>query len=187
MFSYSINENVSLRLLEVRDAERVYSLVRESESYLRQWLPFLDNVHSVQDIIHFIESGLSRYAHNNGAEIGIWFQGHFAGILGIHFINWTDRTTSLGYWLGEKFQGRGIMTQACSALIDILFGEYELNRVEIHIAVDNRKSRAIAERLGFRQEGCLRQVEWLYDHYLDHVVYALLKDEWLAEKQAAQT
>ncbi|PSR24532.1 MAG: RimJ/RimL family protein N-acetyltransferase [Sulfobacillus thermosulfidooxidans] len=187
MFSYPINEDVSLRLLEVRDAEPLYAVLRESESYLRRWLPFLDNVHSVQDIIQFIESGLARYAHNNGGEIGIWYHQQFAGVVGIHFINWTNRTTSLGYWLGEKFQGHGIMTQACGALIRILFEEYDLHRVEIQAAVDNMKSRAIPERLGFRQEGVLRQTEWLYDHYVDHVVYGLLKDDWLIKNTSSVT
>jgi ribosomal-protein-serine acetyltransferase len=53
-----------------------------------------------------------------------------------------------------------------------------LNRVEIRAAEFNTRSRAIPERLGFTQEGIIRQAEWLYDYYVDHVVYGMLSEEW---------
>ena len=71
------------------------------------------------------------------------------------------------------------MTRGCRALIAHGFTELDLHRVEIRCAVDNLKSRAIPERLGFRREGQLREVEWLYDHFVDHVVYGLLAGEGL--------
>lgn len=86
-----------------------------------------------------------------------------------------NRKTSIGYWLAEGFQGHGIMTQA---LVEMAFTEYKLNRVEISAAVENQKSRAIPERLGFEEEGCLHQNEWLYDHFVDHILYAVLESKW---------
>ena len=80
--------------------------------------------------------------------------------------------------MGEGFQGNGIMTNSCRALIGILFTEYNLNRVEIQVAPQNLKSRAIPERLGFQSEGFRRQAEWLYDHYVDHIIYGMLAQDW---------
>jgi len=68
------------------------------------------------------------------------------------------------------------MTRAVSALIDHAFGEWELHRVEVQAAVDNRKSRAIPERLGFEEEGVRREAERVGDRYLDLVVYGLLNE-----------
>ena len=48
----------------------------------------------------------------------------------------------------------------------------------VHVATENEKSRALPERFGFTEEGILRQAEWLYDHYVDHIVYRLLREEW---------
>jgi ribosomal-protein-serine acetyltransferase len=62
-------------------------------------------------------------------------------------------------------------------LIELGFKYYSLNRIDIRCAVDNRKSRAIPERLGFQQEGGIRRAEKVDGEYLDHVVYGLLKQE----------
>ena len=70
------------------------------------------------------------------------------------------------------------MTAACRALVDHACEELGLNRVSIACATENKKSCAIPERLGFRREGIVRQAEWLYDHFVDHVVYATLASEW---------
>jgi ribosomal-protein-serine acetyltransferase len=96
----------------------------------------------------------------------------------MHAIDWANRKTSLGYWLAEPHQGRGIVTRGCAALLPYLFDELGLNCVEIGCAVGNARSAAIPERLGFTREGVLRQREWLYDHFVDHVVYSLLAWEW---------
>jgi ribosomal-protein-serine acetyltransferase len=69
------------------------------------------------------------------------------------------------------------MTKTVSALLDHAFGAWDLNRVEIHAGADNRKSRAIPERLGFQQEGVLRDYERVGDRYVDIVVYSLLARE----------
>jgi ribosomal-protein-serine acetyltransferase len=57
-----------------------------------------------------------------------------------------------------------------------------MHKVEIRAASGNKKSRAVPERLGFKQEGCIRQAEYLYDHYVDHVVYGMLDLEWAQKK-----
>jgi len=93
-------------------------------------------------------------------------------------MDWANRAASVGYWLGEAHQGRGTMTKACSALTSHAFSGMGLHRIEIRCAVENRKSRAIPERLGFRNEGLIRDAEWLYDRFVDHVVYGMLETEW---------
>jgi ribosomal-protein-serine acetyltransferase len=70
------------------------------------------------------------------------------------------------------------MTASCGCLLDYAFRNLGMNRVEIRCATGNTRSRAIPERLGFKEEGTVRQAEWLYDHYVDHVVYSMLRDEW---------
>ena len=63
--------------------------------------------------------------------MGIMFRGQLAGMIGLSPIDWANAKTSIGYWLGAEFEGRGIATRSCRALIDYLFKELKINRVEI--------------------------------------------------------
>jgi ribosomal-protein-serine acetyltransferase len=95
-------------------------------------------------------------------------------------VDWQNRSTSIGYWLAQGAEGGGTMTQAVSALVDHALREWRLNRVEIRADVENVRSRALAERLGFRQEGTLRQAIRLADGYHDDALYAMLAQDWPA-------
>ncbi|MBA2871009.1 RimJ/RimL family protein N-acetyltransferase [Anoxybacillus calidus] len=97
-------------------------------------------------------------------------------------IGQTARQASVNY-ITEEAQGKGIVTKSVKAILDYVFRELGLNRVEIRCGVHNKKSRAIPERLGFVQEGIIRDGEWLYDHFHDLVVYSMLAKDWLANSE----
>ena len=174
MFSYKISAEIELRLLEERHAEQVFALIVED----RERHPDLDKNLSLDDVKKKIRHDLILFADNKGLNVGVWYQGILAGTVRYHEIDWSHRSTELGYWVGGAFEGRGLITKACRALIDYAFTELGLNRIVISCAVGNQKSRAIAERLGFTQEGTLRQSEWLQDHFTDMAVYGMLASEW---------
>lgn len=177
MFPCLITNDTYMRLLEYRDAPAVFETLDSSRKNLEQWLPFISSTRSSNDTLAFIKSALAQYAENNGMHLGIWVDQHLAGVIGLSYIDWPNRRTSIGYWLGTPYQGKGLMTHACRTLVDFLFSQYQLNRIEIQVALENQKSRAIPERLGFTHEGLVRQVEKIGDKYRDHVVYGLLSSE----------
>lgn len=182
MFSYKIDEKIVLRLLEERHAEEVFSLLKQNRSHLQAELTWLTDQLSLNDAKEYITAGLQRFATNNGLRAGIWVQDNLTGIVSLHELVWADRKASLGYWLGASYQGRGLITRACSILIRYSFSELKLNRLEIQCAADNDRSRKVAERLDFTQEGVLRQAWWSGDRFVDLVVYGLLTSEWQGEK-----
>lgn len=178
MFKYIVDEDIELRLLELKHAEEDFTLIDRDRKYLRAWLPWVDSTTEVKDIENFISSTLKDFADNNGFTAGIWYQGKMVGIISLMGVSWIHRNTSIGYWLGSEYTGKGIMTKACRAIVDYAFNELELHRVEIQCAEKNVKSRAIPERLGFTEEGRIRESEFLYDHYVTHVVYGMINNEW---------
>lgn len=173
-----IDDELVLKVLDTDDAERLYALTDASRHYLREWLPWVDGTIDVENTKAFIEFCQKQSASNNGFNTGIWFRGEIVGCIGYHSIDWANKKTSIGYWLGESFQGNGIMTRSCRKLVDYALGELGLNRVEIRCGSGNLKSRAIPEKLGFLNEGLIRQNEWIYDRFIDHYVYGMLKEEW---------
>ena len=101
-----------------------------------------------------------------------------AGAIGLHTIDAVNRSTSIGYWLDEAHSGRGIMTRACRAVVTAAFRDYGLHRVEIRCATGNYRSCAIPLRLGFVEEGLLRQAGFLCDRWVDLRVFSALEQEW---------
>lgn len=178
MFRYPLGPQAELRLLEMQHAEGLFALIDQNRTHLRRWLTWVDNNRAVADSRSFIRSALQQFADNRGFAAGIWYRGALAGMIGYNDIDWFDSKAELGYWLGEQFQGHGLMTLACRALTSHSFHDLHLNRVEILCAEGNSRSRAVPERLGFTQEGIMRQAEWLHDHFVDLVIYAVLASEW---------
>lgn len=179
MFYHLVDDEVQLKLLETRDAESMFRLIDASRAYLQEWMPWAAGTKTPDNSRMFIESTLQQFAANHGFQAGILYQGELTGVIGFHEVNWEHRQVSLGYWLGETFQGKGLVTRACREMVEIAFSVYGLNRVEIRAGVENLKSRAIPERLGFVQEGVCRQAERNGDRYIDQVVYSMLAAQWV--------
>jgi ribosomal-protein-serine acetyltransferase len=180
----SVAECVELRQIDEDDARDLTDVIDRNRPYLKQWLPWLDNSAGIRDTARFIGRSLEQAWDNNGLTFGILFKGKLAGIIGQHYVDEINRRTELGYWLDADHQGHGIVTRSAARLTDFAFKEQHCNRVIIHCAVGNTKSRAVPERLGFVQEGILREAEWLYDHYVDLVIYSMLQANWITPPAA---
>lgn len=178
MFGYQVDEDIKIQLVQLQYAEEIFKLTDESRAYLRNWLPWLDHTRTVQDTEKFIKQSLRDFAEQKSVNTVIFYKGQVAGIAGFNEIDWANRIAYIGYWLGERYQGQGIMTKVCKELTDYAIYDLKLNKVDIRAAEANMKSRSIPERLGFTQEGKIRHAEWLYDHYVDHIVYGVLAEEW---------
>ena len=167
---------LGIRPLEAGDAPELYALVKANPD-LEEWMPWA----AEQDLAateRFIADAEKQLQSDDGFQAAIAPDGPIVGVVGFHSVDRVNRNTSIGYWLASSARGRGVMTIAVRALVDHAFGEWNLHRIEIHCAPGNHRSRAIPERLGFREEATLRETELVGDRYLDSIVYGLLEGEW---------
>lgn len=178
MFTCRIDPALELRPLAHAHADEMYAVVDANRAYLRRWMGWVDKTKSVDDIRAFIRRSLEQHARDDGFVAGVWHEGRLAGTIGMLYLRPEPRRTEIGYWLAEPLQGRGLITRCCRRFIDHLFDDVKLNRVEIRCAAENHRSRAVPKRLGFTQEGVLRQVQMINDQLVDHVVYGMLEGEW---------
>lgn len=165
---------LELRSLKLRDAPALFALVDANRERLGRWLPWPEVNRTVLDSRAYILLMRRRAQAGLGQAFGLWWRGRLVGVAGFNWVDAANRSGAIGYWLAGDAEGHGLMTRAVSALLRHGFRTLKLNRIEIRAGVRNRRSRAIPERLGFRREGLLRQVERLGDRYVDHVVYGLL-------------
>ncbi|HEX2104580.1 MAG TPA: GNAT family protein [Solirubrobacteraceae bacterium] len=174
MLRHDLPGGAFLRLLEESDADELYALTDRNRVHLEPWMPWIPAIRAPDDTLEFIRLTRRQVADNDGLATAIVRDGAIVGVVGYHRVDWANRATSIGYWLSADAQGRGTMTEAVRALVDHAFGAWGLERVEIAAAVDNARSRAIPERLGFRQEGVRRRAERVGDRYVDLAIYAMI-------------
>lgn len=181
-FSLKVDHEIELRQFLPDHAGRLFDLVDANRERLRAWLPWVDSTVHAGDTLAFIRGQMRAYAGGSGLAAGIWFEEELAGAIGMHDINRVVGCTSIGYWISREFEGRGIMTRSCRALIDHAFRAWGFNRIEIRCAVGNLRSQRIPERLGFLREGTAREVERVGLDLLDLVIYGMLLRDWLSER-----
>jgi [ribosomal protein S5]-alanine N-acetyltransferase len=87
-----------------------------------------------------------------------------------------EKSARFGYWLGEPFWGRGIMTAAVSATVEHVLAAFDLERLEAPVFAWNPASMRILEKCGFVREGVLRRSILKDDQLIDSVLYARVRD-----------
>src|SRR6185312_2486151 len=167
MFTRPLTPGAELRLLQPHHAPEMFATIERNRDRLRQWLPWVDGIRTAQDEEQFIRTSLLNLASNGAFQCGIFVNDVFVGAIGLHPIDHANRKVELGYWLDATHEGRGLITRAARAVIGHVFRELKIHRAVIYCAVENHRSRAVADRLGFKYEGIARQAEWLYDHFVD--------------------
>ncbi|UDI79315.1 GNAT family N-acetyltransferase [Staphylococcus taiwanensis] len=178
MFGYQVDQDIKLKVLEEREAEQLFELIDNNREYLAEFLPFVEYTTKVEDSKNFIQSALQQFITGDGFHCGIWSNRELIGVIGLHYLDLVNKKTSIGYYLADNFQKKGIMTKCTKALISYVYGEYDINRIEIQMSTKNKKSRAIPVRLGFTYEGILRNNERLKGEFSDSYVYSLLREEY---------
>ncbi|MHB0937451.1 MAG: GNAT family N-acetyltransferase [Armatimonadota bacterium] len=178
MFSYPLTPDTELKLLEPRYAGELFTLIDQNRHYLRRWLPWIDECQSREDRHGYLTWALSGLADTGSFAAGIWHRGVLAGMIVLNPIHRIRHSTSLVYFLGNAYQGRGLATLGCHAVANHAFHYLGVHRLEIHVASMNIRGHGVPERLGFHHEGTHHGALWLCDRYVDEDVYALLAEEW---------
>ena len=173
-----VAEDLRLTKIQANDSIRLFSLVDSNRNYLREWLPWVDFNTTENDSKEFIARSEKLADEKKGVVYGIRHNADLVGIIGFNYIDYFHRICEIGYWLDAQCQGQGIVSRSTEALIEFAFEDLDMNKVCIPVATENSSSRAIPERLGCSIEGTSREAEWLYDHFVDHVLYSLLRSEW---------
>ena len=185
-FALCVDEELDLYLaiLEREDASALGDVVAANAAHLRPWMPWVDGDRPGSQRAFIENRVLPGVANGDGFECALMVGGRIVGAAGVHDVSHRVRRGSIGYWLDEGHQGRGYVTRAVEAIIERCFtvGSFDgepFERLDIRAEVDNARSRAVPERLGFTFEGVLRRDRHNGSRYADYAIYSLLRSEWL--------
>jgi ribosomal-protein-serine acetyltransferase len=178
MFSYRVDDEIELRILQTHDVREFFAFVQNNRAHLNEWLLWPLHIHSEEDARAFLQEGMDDFARDGLPVIGIYARGELAGGFAFFPLDRRINAAEFGYWLGKEFVGRGIMSRALDAVLKYLYATIGVHRVQLRMEIDNTASRALAERAGFTFEGIARQ-GWKRDDALrDVAIYSLLASEW---------
>jgi len=177
MFQLVIDKEIKLLLVQPSFAPRYVALADENYEYLSQWLAWPRFCKTEQDFKQFVKNSLTGYADGKSMTCAIEYLGEIVGNCSFNTINYDLQSVEIGYWIGEKYQGKGIVTRVCHFLIDYAFSELKMKKVQICVAEGNTPSRMVCERLNMKLEGIITHAEKIADNILSHAVYGIHKAE----------
>ena len=174
----TIDDHIKLELTAQKHAEDLFNTLNENRDHLSKFLPWVGNMQSADDFRIYIRNCESMYMEQQEISFVILLDGKVVGRVGLHHLDLSNRNAAIGYWLSKHVEGKGIMTRCCAGLISYGFEQLGLQRIEIKAATANLRSQAIPVKLGFKQEGVLKQSELVGGKFLDLILFAMLRDEW---------
>jgi RimJ/RimL family protein N-acetyltransferase len=139
---------VVLRAPDPIDAEAICEAINDSLDALRPWMAWAAEPAEIGQ--QAVRLAVGAEAFTLGGDVGytLFADGEVAGGVGVHDRLGDPSAREIGYWLRTSATGRGVMTQAVRALVDVLAGA-GIERVEIHCDAANVASAGVAERAGF--------------------------------------
>ncbi len=178
MVSILIDDNLLLRSYQLEDAGELFRSVNESRAHLRPWLLWVDATTKPEHSLQFIQQSQHAQHQQEALALGIFYNRKIVGGIGMHHWDHVLEKAQLGYWISREFEGRGIIHTCMQRFIPFLFDKVGLNKIEIHFIPANVRSAKIAERLGFKIEGIIRDSYVQHGQFTDLVVTGLLRSEW---------
>ena len=174
---------VRVRPLRLRDAPAWVDARKRNVDWLREWEATPPDSEanvptSMSTFVVMTRRLRSEARAGRGLPFVIELDGAFAGQLNVAGVTRGSlHSASLGYWVDQRFAGRGVMPTAVALVTDHCFRAVGLHRIEVNIRPENTASRRVVEKLGFREEGVRRAFLHIAGDWRDHNSYALVRDE----------
>lgn len=180
-------ERLILRAYRPEDDALYFQMVRENWDHLFEFMP--EKVQAMQteeDARAFLIWLNGEWLQRNLFLFSLWEKatGRYLGETYLANPDWHVPSIELGYFLVQTATGHGYATEAAHAGLRYAFDRLNVNRVDLQCRSDNTASQRVAERVGFRQEGCQRLRHRKKDGSLvDRLWYGLLREEWEGESE----
>lgn len=174
-------DRLILRRFHKRDISALEESVRSSLADLNEWLPWAHMDYTRDDAVAFVRDSIQAWREEKAFDFAIRpredLERHL-GNISIWQTSRTGRIGEIGYWIRTDLTGHGYATEATRALMRVGYETLGLHKVTLRIAVGNRGSERVAEKLGFTREGLLREELLIRGNWMDHTLYSMLEGEF---------
>ncbi len=174
-------ERLILRRFTRRDVGSVTEAVQNSLGALNEWLPWAHPGYRKEDAVNYIKESAQAWKEGRAYDYAIRRRENtrrHLGNISIWPVSRLTRTGEIGYWIRTDETARGLATEATAAMVRVGFEELGYHKLTLRIAVGNRASERVAEKLGFSREGVLREELLIRGRWVDHTLFTLLDREY---------
>ncbi|MER5499730.1 MULTISPECIES: GNAT family N-acetyltransferase [unclassified Streptomyces] len=183
MFAVSLGDDgAELRPLEIWQAQEFLAHMDRARELVDPWIPFASFATDLESTRALLGRYAQKQATDTGRLYGIWLDGTLVGGVLFRIFDAESGNCEVGCWLEPAAQGRGLITRASRKLIDWAVYERGMHRVEWVASAANRRSIAVAERLGMKRDGVLRESYPYRGERHDSEIWSVLAPEWRARK-----
>jgi ribosomal-protein-alanine N-acetyltransferase len=177
---------VMLRPLVAQDFAAWREVRRRNEEWLTPWeprrpLPQFDPTVNREAFVSRCAARERDAASGLSFGFGLFVDDRLCGEVNVnHVLRGALQTGTIGYWIDERYAGRGLVAEGVVVVFEFAFERLWLHRLEINIVPRNAKSRRVMEKLDVRTEGVAVRMLEINGVWEDHVRYAITAEEWQA-------
>ncbi|WP_350344212.1 GNAT family N-acetyltransferase [Proteinivorax tanatarense] len=178
LFTYKVDNEIHLELLQVSHTIELFEVINKNKINLQKWMPWISSVESVDKFQKIVNRLLSRSIKGLDIHTVIFYKQELVGAVCLTEIDSVNKKADIGYWLDKSYRKRGIVSKTLSHFIHYSFESLKLNRLTIKCSTQNVDSNKVAQRLGFKLEGCFKEWEIVDGKPQDFNIYGITTSDW---------
>lgn len=170
-----INGNdITLNQISEKDIDNLFNIYNNDKVFEYCGILPKHNKKTVENMIGHFERDFNKKSR---IKFGIFKDDQMLGIIECYDFKKKIDMLTIGYYLAEEYWNKGYATKALSLLVEYLFNEIEVNRIQAEVMIENNYSKKVLLKNGFMKEGTIRQgAFWPGKGIVDYEIYSKLRD-----------
>jgi len=172
-------ERIKIRKLRLSDAKDIYQNIKDKK--IVKWTSNIPYPYPKDGATKFIRKTHYKIKNNKAYEFGVILKeiNQLIGVIGLMHIDRKHKNAEIGYWLGKKYWGQGLMTEAVELILDFGFEKLRLHKIYARLFEKNIASKRVLEKSGFKLEGKIRETIYRNREWHNVLKYGILTSEYI--------
>ena len=173
-------QDIKTNRLIIREYSNEYlDQVYEYRSDPRIYGHYSKKQNSKEELKEYLKKNITEFDKEDGYSVFVVLLNEkVIGEVAISYWDHNNEKNRIGFAIKPEYQQQGYGYEAVSAVVEYMFDTMHRNRIQAEHEYDNGASRALLKKLGFREEGHLRQTEYRDGEWIDSYCYGILREDW---------
>ena len=167
-------KKVNIRRLTICDVQDIHKNINDKQ--ITKWTLRIPYPYKKIYALRFIKESKYNLKKKTAHVFGIVLKktDNVIGIIDLHSICWENKNAEIGYWIGRRFWGEGITTEAVKLVSQFGFKKLHLKRIYAKVFNGNKASLQVLQKNGFKKEGVLRKSRFKNNKWIDEIILSKL-------------